>query len=139
MHLLYAAVVRVEPLLGDCVADVGGVVSEHGESMVHHHGIQSVPALTLEQDTYVLVSYDKKKKKLNVRMTYRTEHHLCGKVWQERASCSLGEVKGLWEGDRAVELSGAAAAAAPKPFQVHAQDSRQGEHFESLRRTSGDV
>lgn len=60
MHLLYAAVVRVVPLLSDGVADEGGVVSAHRVAKVHHHRIQSVPALTLEQDTNLLASYDKK-------------------------------------------------------------------------------
>lgn len=63
MYLLHAAVVRVVPLLSDCVADVGGVVSAHRVAKVHHHCIQSVPALTLEQETYLLVSYDEKTKK----------------------------------------------------------------------------
>lgn len=118
------------------MADVGGVVSAHRVAQVHHHCVQSVPALTLEQDTCLLVSYDRKNKK--VRITYRTEHHRCGKVWRERPSRSLREVKGLREDDGAAELSSAAAAAS-KPFQVHAQDSRQGEHFDNLRGTSGDV
>lgn len=63
MYLLYAAVVRVVPLLSDFVADVGGVVSAHRVAKVHHHCIQSVPALTLKQDTYLLVPCDKKQDK----------------------------------------------------------------------------
>lgn len=63
MYPLHTAVVGVVPLLSDCVADEGGVMSAHRVAEVDHHCIQSVPAPILEQDIYLLVPYDEKKKK----------------------------------------------------------------------------
>lgn len=63
MYLLHSTIVSVVPLLGDGVPDEGGVVSAHGEARVHHHRVQSVPALHLEPQTPLLVSCGFKKTK----------------------------------------------------------------------------
>lgn len=107
MYLLYAAVVRVVPLLSDCVADVGGVVSAHGVAKVHHHCVQSVPALTLEQDAYLLVSYDKKKPKRKDDLQDRASP-----VWQSVARTPLSQSErsqrspGRWPCSRAFGCRG---------------------------------
>lgn len=58
-HLIHPTVICVVPQLCDGVADVGGVVSTHGETWVHHHRVQSVAAANLEPQTnYVLLSWE---------------------------------------------------------------------------------
>lgn len=92
---------------------------------MHDHCIQSVPAVALEK-TICLVNDTGS----NVWIIQGKDEHL-GKVGGERSSDDLREVKRFWESDRAIELPGAAAAT-PEPFQVHAQDPGQGEHFDAL-------
>lgn len=55
------------------------------------------------------------------------------KVWGECSFKNLKDVKGFWKGNPAIKFS-SVTMAIPKPFQVHAQDTRQGEQFDTLRK-----
>ena len=56
-----------------------------------------------------------------------------GRVRWERVFNSVREVKLFWKGDFAVEFSGARVAIS-NPFQVHTQNLREGEQFETLKK-----
>lgn len=124
-YLFYMAVICVVPALSDSVSDIGSVVSTHHTTRVHHNCIQSVPAVTLEEQNMPV-----NDRGCNVQIINRNQQYL-DKVRRECFADSLGKVKGFWKGNRAVKFSGTNANIS-KPFQVCAQNVRQGEQFETL-------
>lgn len=66
-----------------------------------------------------------KDKRYNVQTVLLLLLKYLVKVWGERFLNSLRKVNGLWKGNPAVKFSGVTIAI-PKPFQVNAQDRRQG-------------
>lgn len=124
-HPSDVAVVCVVPASIGRMADEGRVVPTHGDPSVHHDRVQRVPAVALETRSNIL----KTTGAVARGATYRT--HL-SEAGREGFFGDLREVKGFWEGDRAVQFS-RLVAASPEPFKADAQNLRQRDKFDALK------
>lgn len=132
MYLLYVAIICIVPALVLPVADVSSIVPKHCITRVHDHCVQGVPALILEEKQINNQSIHKQKMQYSRKKRIQT--YLC-KVFGEHILETLGEIKGFWERNPAVKFV-CGTAAVPKSLQVHAQDTRQWEEFDTLNKTN---
>lgn len=131
-YLSHVAVICIVPVLVHPVTNVGSIVPKHGITRVHYHCMQSVIAVILKKRNKLVDD-----KRYNVWIIYG-KHKYLAEVWGERVFENLREVKGFWKGNGAIKFSGATRTT-PKPLQVHAQDARQGDQFDTLRKEKKDV